>query len=136
MHQTLRTVLTCFRTLSFAGHSAPGEEVKPKPGSIQLQNSSLTNKPWPQATSVVSLNHEIMNAVLPFRQLRSERSISVRLGLMAVLLVTLFLGGVQSVQAQYKENVGPATVITDKPDYAPRSNAVFTGAGFRPGETV
>src|SRR6476661_1122146 len=29
-----------------------------------------------------------------------------------------------------------ATVTTDKPDYAPRSNAVFTGTGFQPGETV
>ena len=36
----------------------------------------------------------------------------------------------------YKENVGTATVTTDKPDYAPRSNAVFTGVGFAPGETV
>ncbi|MDO9372760.1 MAG: MBG domain-containing protein, partial [Ferruginibacter sp.] len=31
---------------------------------------------------------------------------------------------------------GQATVTTDKPDYAPRSNAVFTGAGFQPGESV
>ncbi|MCW3090064.1 MAG: C-terminal target protein, partial [Ferruginibacter sp.] len=31
---------------------------------------------------------------------------------------------------------GQATVTTDKPDYAPRSNAVFTGSGFQPGEDV
>ncbi|MGN6164558.1 MAG: beta strand repeat-containing protein, partial [Flavisolibacter sp.] len=31
---------------------------------------------------------------------------------------------------------GQATVTSDKPDYAPRSNAVFTGSGFLPGETV
>ena len=36
----------------------------------------------------------------------------------------------------YLTNVGPATVMSDKADYAPRSNAVFTGAGFNPGETV
>src|SRR5688572_24779048 len=30
---------------------------------------------------------------------------------------------------------GQATVTSDKDDYAPRSNAVFTGAGFTPGET-
>ncbi|WP_162944450.1 beta strand repeat-containing protein [Flavisolibacter nicotianae] len=52
------------------------------------------------------------------------------------MLFAFFFGGVQKLHAQYKENVGPATVITDKPDYAPRSNAVFTGAGFQPGETV
>src|SRR5882672_9928784 len=27
-------------------------------------------------------------------------------------------------------------VTTDKPDYAPRSNAVFTGSGFLPGDSV
>ena len=32
--------------------------------------------------------------------------------------------------------LGQATVTSDKPDYAPRSTAVFTGAGFQPGETV
>ena len=31
---------------------------------------------------------------------------------------------------------GQATVTSDQPDYAPRSTAVFTGAGFQPGETV
>src|SRR5687767_13005997 len=31
---------------------------------------------------------------------------------------------------------GQATVTSDKDDYAPRSNAVFTGAGFLPGESV
>src|SRR6476619_3714810 len=29
-----------------------------------------------------------------------------------------------------------ATVTTDQPDYAPRSNAVFTGSGFAPNENV
>src|SRR6478672_9027154 len=29
-----------------------------------------------------------------------------------------------------------ATVITDKPDYAPRSTAIFTGSGFSPNENV
>src|SRR3954471_2079001 len=33
-------------------------------------------------------------------------------------------------------NAQTATVTTDKPDYAPRSNAVFAGSGFEPGETV
>ena len=32
--------------------------------------------------------------------------------------------------------VGQATVTSDKPDYAPRSNAVFTGAGFQAFEQV
>src|SRR5687768_14391260 len=31
---------------------------------------------------------------------------------------------------------GQATVTSDKDDYAPRSTAVFTGAGFQPFETV
>jgi len=38
--------------------------------------------------------------------------------------------------AQYLENVGPVTVTSDKPDYAPRSTATFTGKGFKPGESV
>jgi hypothetical protein len=46
------------------------------------------------------------------------------------LLLIVFL----SLSANYAQ--GQATVTTDKPDYAPRSNAVFTGAGFLPGETV
>jgi hypothetical protein len=46
--------------------------------------------------------------------------------LACILFLTLGTGYVQ----------GQATVTTDKPDYAPRSNAVFTGAGFAPGETV
>src|SRR5436190_1526598 len=29
-----------------------------------------------------------------------------------------------------------ATVTTDQPDYAPRSTATFTGAGFKPNEEV
>src|ERR1043165_6983623 len=31
---------------------------------------------------------------------------------------------------------GQASVTTDKPDYAPRSSAVFTGSGFAPNENV
>src|SRR6187551_37702 len=31
---------------------------------------------------------------------------------------------------------GQAIVTTDKPDYAPRSNAVFSGSGFAPNESV
>ena len=38
--------------------------------------------------------------------------------------------------AQYLENVGLVTVTPDKPDYAPRSTATFTGTGFKPGEEV
>src|SRR5262245_15935855 len=29
-----------------------------------------------------------------------------------------------------------ATVVTDKPDYAPGSTAIITASGFQPGETV
>src|SRR6476620_12022871 len=52
---------------------------------------------------------------------------------LGVILMTLFS---TVTHAQYKTNVGNATVTTDKPDYAPRSNAVFTGAGFMPGDSV
>ncbi|WP_066403007.1 MBG domain-containing protein [Flavisolibacter tropicus] len=51
---------------------------------------------------------------------------------LATMLAILFSF---NVQAQLS-NVGPVTVTTDKPDYAPRSTAVFTGTGFLPGETV
>ncbi|RYE15308.1 MAG: Ig-like domain repeat protein, partial [Sphingobacteriales bacterium] len=56
--------------------------------------------------------------------------------MMAFLVVAMFFGGALKMQAQYLQNVGPGTVTTDKPDYAPRSNAVFTGTGFQPYETV
>jgi hypothetical protein len=54
------------------------------------------------------------------------------LSLLAAMLAILFSF---SGQAQLA-NVGPVTVISDKDDYAPRSNAVFTGTGFLPGEDV
>src|SRR5688572_4318996 len=50
-----------------------------------------------------------------------------------LLLITLVFG-MQGVFAQVTPPV--ATVTSDKPDYAPRSNAVFTGAGFTPFESV
>src|SRR3982750_3814278 len=47
----------------------------------------------------------------------------------AMLLFTFF--GAAKVNAQQ-----PAKKTTNKPDYAPRSNAVFTGSGFAPNEDV
>jgi large repetitive protein len=137
MHQTLRSFLPHFQRNTFSATTATsidndsGERRTNKP-----QNISDTNKPWPKATSPVYLNRPSMYSFLPFSQPRVERKISVQLGLMALLFVTMFFGGVQKAQAQYKVNVGSATVTTDKPDYAPRSNAVFSGKGFAPGETV
>ncbi|HSC53241.1 MAG TPA: T9SS type A sorting domain-containing protein [Phnomibacter sp.] len=49
--------------------------------------------------------------------------------LFLLLLVPLFV-------LSWGELSGQATVTSDKPDYAPRSNAVFTGSGFLPGEQV
>src|SRR5687768_4213841 len=46
---------------------------------------------------------------------------------MALLIANLFFVGV---------GLGQATVTSDKPDYAPLSNAVFTGSGFLPNENV
>ncbi|NTS43252.1 MBG-2 domain-containing protein, partial [Flavisolibacter sp. BT320] len=77
-----------------------------------------------------------MYSFLPSTLLRGERKLSVRMGLTALLFAVLFFGGAFSAQAQYLQNVGPVTVTTDKPDYTPRSNAVFSGTGFQPGETV
>ena len=58
------------------------------------------------------------------------RLLRMMLGVIVLLLITSF------AYSQALSNVGPVTVTTDKPDYAPRSNAVFTGTGFLPGETV
>ena len=41
-----------------------------------------------------------------------------------------------NVNAQTETIVQTATVTSDKPDYAPLSNAVFTGSGFAPNEDV
>uniref|UniRef100_UPI00164FAF52 YDG domain-containing protein n=1 Tax=Pontibacter beigongshangensis TaxID=2574733 RepID=UPI00164FAF52 len=50
-----------------------------------------------------------------------------------LLIFGLMLLATFGVQAQ---DVSPATVTTDKDDYAPRSNAVFTGSGFAAYENV
>ncbi|MBB1286786.1 Ig-like domain repeat protein, partial [Flavisolibacter sp. BT320] len=77
-----------------------------------------------------------MHSYLPFNRFRDRRTVSAPLCLLIALLAAFFMGGVQTAQAQYLQNVGPVTVTTDKPDYAPRSNAVFTGTGFKPYEDV
>src|SRR6476661_6823645 len=64
----------------------------------------------------------------------SMKKISTQIGFYCLMLIVTFFIGNFSVYAQ--TNNPAATVITDKPDYAPRSNAVFTGSGFQPGETV
>jgi hypothetical protein len=137
MHQTLRSFLPHFqRDTSSATTATSIDDDRGEGRTNEPQNISDTNKPWPKATFPVYLNRQSMYSFLPFPQPRVERKISVQLGLMALLLVTLFFGGVQKANSQYLQNVGPVTVATDKPDYAPRSNAVFTGTGFAPGETI
>ena len=54
-----------------------------------------------------------------------------RLLFLGTFMSVLFLSFAFSTTA-----LGQATVTSDKGDYPPRSNAVFTGAGFAPGETV
>src|SRR5688572_1886709 len=75
------------------------------------------------ASNLTNCNMNIMHSM--FRTLR------VTLG---VILLT-FVGSMTYAQTT-EPTYGPASVTTDKPDYAPRSNAVFTGAGFKPGEQV
>ncbi|MBK0402160.1 T9SS type A sorting domain-containing protein [Adhaeribacter sp. BT258] len=55
-----------------------------------------------------------------------------------LLFVVLFLFSTLGLRAQVTtvSNTAAATVTSDQEDYAPRSNAVFTGANFSPGETV
>src|SRR5687767_10596543 len=48
------------------------------------------------------------------------------------VIIALLLLSAVGVKAQ----VSTATVTSDKPDYAPRSNAVFTGSGFTAFESV
>src|SRR5688572_14208409 len=55
-----------------------------------------------------------------------------------LLVMVFFLISVPGLLAQVTTTTSSstATVTSDKDDYAPRSNAVFTGAGFSPGEAV
>jgi hypothetical protein len=59
-----------------------------------------------------------------------------KLRLLGMTLGVILLMISSTGYAQYLQNVGPVTVTTDKPDYAPRSTAVFTGTGFLPYENV
>ena len=60
-----------------------------------------------------------------------------KLRLLVMTLGVVLLSLISTIsQAQYLENVGPVTVTSDRPDYAPRSTATFTGTGFLPGEIV
>ena len=140
MHQPVRNDSTCL-----SGSPVPFIEPPLTAAGLERRQSnhpqifSSTNTTWSKATFPVYLNRPSMHSFLPFNQLRVERKFVMQLSLMALLFVALFMGGVQKAQAQYKayrDNVGNATVTTDKLDYAPRSNAVFTGKGFQPGETV
>jgi hypothetical protein len=64
-------------------------------------------------------------------------SMQTKLRLLGITLSVILLSFVSSfLYAQTTETYGPAAVTTDKPDYAPRSNAVFTGSGFKPFEDV
>ncbi|RXK57822.1 HYR domain-containing protein [Lacibacter luteus] len=73
----------------------------------------------------LSVNQHALNALLtPFYFLIQSKKLLLRF---AMLVISVgMMSGV----------VGQATVISDKPDYAPRSNAVFTGAGFQAFEQV
>lgn len=71
------------------------------------------------------VNQRAVSALLtPFYFLFQSKKLLLRLA-MLVMSVGMMSGV-----------VGQATVINDKPDYAPLSNAVFTGAGFAPFEQV
>jgi hypothetical protein len=60
----------------------------------------------------------------------NQKSMQTKLRLLGITLSVILLSFVTT------SVFGQATVTSDKEDYAPRSNAVFTGAGFAPGETV
>jgi hypothetical protein len=53
-----------------------------------------------------------------------------------LLMLGLIFTATITLQAQIVAGNSSANVTSDKPDYAPRTNAVFTGTGFSPGETV
>src|SRR3954469_2815978 len=71
--------------------------------------------------SLLSQRKNFSSAVIP--GLSSVKTITIALLLSFV--------AVSFVQAQ-----DSATIATDKPDYEPRSTAVFTGSGFKPYEDV
>ncbi|HSB93878.1 MAG TPA: hypothetical protein VLC28_12200, partial [Flavitalea sp.] len=82
----------------------------------------------PQASSMLEFNLTNCNMNIMHSMFRTLRVT------IAVILLT-FVGSMTYAQTT-EPTYGPASVTTDKGDYAPRSNAVFTGAGFKPGEQV
>ena len=66
---------------------------------------------------------------LPFNTIFFMRKLLLKPGFFAIALLMASLFFVNGV-------FGQATVTTDKPDYAPLSNAVFTGRGFAPNEEI
>ena len=75
----------------------------------------------PKAGSVITSFH--LNTICNMKNLIRKTSLLTIL----LLLANLFF---------VSESFGQATVTSDKPDYAPLSNAVFTGHGFAPNENV
>lgn len=120
-----RLVSTIWETLfGGAGGRATKETKIPYiVNDAQLAAASFFLRPIPvKNTKYLTVNYSAMQPKL--------RLLRMMLGVILLLLITSF------AYSQALSNVGPVTVTTDKPDYAPRSNAVFTGTGFLPGETV
>jgi hypothetical protein len=92
--------------------------------SVQIK-LALSAKLTPSVSSYLS--QKTPSSINFFNQKSMQTKLRCLLGI--TLSVILFSFVTTSV-------FGQATVTTDKPDYAPRSNAVFTGSGFAPGEDV
>ena len=109
------------------GHEAGKPSVTSKDMPGRFTESSLSEKidkttSYKTPKTITLFNRTCMPSTL--------RLLGMTLGVVLLSLISTIS------KAQYLTNVGPVTVTTDKPDYAPRSTAIFTGTGFQPGEIV
>src|SRR4030095_9072510 len=98
------------------------------PGSDNLINK---NDAMPRAASFLFHNPELDEGSNNFRRISNFTRFMKNF--QSKLLATAFaVGALFFVNAV----LGQATVVSDHPDYAPRSTATFTGSGFAPNEVV
>ena len=136
MHQTLPASLpqTCGNP-SFAKELTKPQNGLSANGVDNQISFTHSSTPGQKSWSTSYSNLPYMQSFLPSNLLKQKAAMRF-IGMVSLLFTVMFVGSVQATHAQYLQNVGPVTVTTDKPDYAPRSTAVFSGTGFQPFEDV
>jgi hypothetical protein len=125
-----------FTLLPLCGDSSFQNEVFQRKSLLRenAANSQTTVQSYCKSHSIVYLNRQYMYSCLPSTQSENKKFISIRLGMMALLFVALFFGGMQKTFAQSMayndQNLVVPIVTSDKDDYAPGEIAHITGTGW------